>query len=361
MRYLCGIAVVVVLVGLIGCGSGDGEVVIDPTGGVVTGQLTGVANPDDFRILVDGSAVSVQPDAQGNFVIANLPPGEHNVAFVSPDGMAGARVEVIVEDGRTTPVGPVEGRLGGQIVGLVMQVDGDGGLTPLSGVEVIADSDFVGIDLPIEIPRPDAGLLQGTPTTDLDQPRDGDAVQYRAFTDEAGSFTMRAVTEGAYLVSVNIPGLEQGTSWVWVSPGYTSVADFHLREAIDPGVGTIQGSVLAADGDTPIEGAVVEVYMDGGYWEPMPAVSSADEGEEPSVVPPYYFNEFRTVTDAQGSFSLNVPAGYLSLSVWAEDYEYVFQQLAVQADEVLSLTFSLQAWEDPWRDGELPPPIAIQN
>ncbi len=360
MRYLCAIAVVVVLVGLVGCGSGGGEVVINPTGGVVTGQLTGVASPEDFRILVDGSEVTVQPDSQGNFVIANLPPGEHNVAFVSPDGMAGARVEVIVEDGRTTPVGPVEGELGGQIVGLVMQVDGDGGLSPLSGVEVIADSDFVGIDLPVYDGREGPQTLSNE-VTDIEQPRDGDAVQYRAFTDEAGSFTMRAVTEGAYLVSVNIPGLEQGTSWVWVSPGYTSVADFHLREAIDPGVGTIQGSVLAADGGTPIEGAVVEVYMDGGYWEPTPAVSPAKEEDEPSVVPPYYFNEFRTLTDAQGNFSLNVPAGYLNLSIWAENYESVFEQLAVRAGEVLSLTFSLQAWEDPWRDGELPPPIEIQN
>ncbi|HCU37742.1 MAG TPA: hypothetical protein DGT21_20600 [Armatimonadetes bacterium] len=361
MRYLCGIALVVVLFGLIGCGSGGGEVVINPTGGVVTGQLTGVDNPENYSILVDGSEVTVQPDAQGNFVIPNLPPGEHNVAFVSPDGMAGARVGVIVEDGRTTPVGPVQGELGGQIVGLVMQVDGDGGLTPLAGVEVIADSDFVGIDLPIEMPRPDAGLPDGVPATNLDQPRDGDAVQYRAFTDESGSFTMRAVTEGAYLVSVNIPGLEQGTSWVWVSPGYTAVADFHLREAIDPGVGTIRGSVLAADGATPIEGASVVVFMDGGYWQPMPAVSSADEGDEPLIVPPYYFNEFRTLTDAQGNFSLNVPAGYLNLSIWAENYEYVFQQLALRAGEVLSLTFNLQAWEDPWRDGELPPPIEIQN
>lgn len=360
MRSLYGIAVVVVLFGLIGCGSGGEDVVINPTGGVVTGQLTGVDNPENYSILVDGSEVTVQPDALGNFVIQNLPPGEHNVAFLSPDGMAGARVDVVVEDGRTTPVGAVEGALGGQIVGLVMQVDGDGALTPLAGVEVIADSDFVGIELPVHDGDPDA-MSRSDEVTDIEQPRDGDAIQYRAFTDESGSFTMRAVAEGAYLVSVNVPGLEQGTSWVWVSPGYTSVADFHLRQAIEPGVGTIRGSVLSADGGTPIEGAVVEVFMEGSYWEPIPAVASADQGDEPSVVPPYYFNQFRTITDAQGTFSLNVPAGYLNLSAWAEDYEYVFQQLAVQADEVLSLTFSLQPWEDPWRDGELPPPIEIHN
>ncbi len=348
MRYpLCALVFAVVIF-LTGCG-GDSPAP-GASSGVATigGQLTNTANPTAFDIYVDGQRMSARPGQDGRFRIDNVPPGSHTVSFISQDGLEGAHFTCEVNAGGTAEIGEVPAVAGGQIVGMVMRLAEDGNLTPLSGIEVIADPDAYWVD---SDDGPASGQEDGSGASPS-QPRDGDLVQLRAFTDEQGSYTMQAVPAGSYVVTVNVPGLEQGVNWVWVEPGHTAVADFQLRELIEPGVGTVSGTVTAANDDgagVPLEGASVVVSSDAAYWEPTPLYDDAAyEDAEPGIMPPpYYFEMFRTLTDAHGNYSLNVPAGYLYITVWADGYESVIERFVLHPREHLVKDFALRQFEGP--------------
>lgn len=335
------------------CGCGGSGSAVKPPGevGTLSGTLVGASNPQDYQIVVDGKALDVAPGPDGKFRVPNLPAGRHSVAFVGGGGMMGAYVDATVVPGRTTSVGNVTPGLGGQIVGLVMRRDTEGNLSPLEGVEVLADSDE-----PIYVIQGDDGTLSDPPQ------KDGDALQFKAITDSNGSYVIPAVPEGSYIVTVNVPGLTQGIQWVWVSPGTTAAADFQLEEAIDQGVGTVTGTVLGADSSgeaTPLEGAMVTVYTEGQWSPPNPGVPIALPGDAASklmstlqaatgfVAPDYWFQDFATLTDANGKYTLNVPSGYISISVWAEGYEYVFERVALQPETTLTKNYVLQPWVEP--------------
>lgn len=361
MRTLVLLAVVGLLAVLVaGCGGGGSSAPNPTDTGSLSGQLNGVANPASFQILVDGSPTSVTPAADGSFVIPNLPAGEHVVTFVGGSGMSGAHVSCNVVAGGTTDIGDVVPVQGGQIVGLVTAKASDGTLSPLVGVEVLADS-----NPPVYImPQQD----NTTPPVVV-PPGDGDAITLSAITDANGSYTIPAVPEGAYVVTVNVPGRMQGSAWVYVTAGMTAVADFQLEEAIDPGVGTVQGTILGVtqpgavpvDGSTggvaePLEGALVSIYSDQPWVsptppDPIPLPAPAKRGaamilqQATGFMPPIYeFQEFSTLTDAAGHYSLNVPSGYVSISVWKDGYDGAGERFALHAGEVVTKDYTLNSW-----------------
>lgn len=374
MRYVL-LGVVVAAVAIIcGCGGSGTNNPIVPEMGTLSGQLVGAANVTEYKISIDGQELDVTPGPDGTFTVPNVPPGDHTVSFVGGSGMEGAHMVVTVDPGGTTDIGDITPGVGGQIVGLVMKKDAAGNLAPLAGVEVIADPNPPVYIMSAQDPG-DAPLI--APPT-----RDGDLVQVRAITDERGSYVIPAVPEGSYIVTVNVPGLNQGVSWVWVSPGTTAVADFQLEESIEPGVATLQGTVLGVtlpgvppvEGEsgpvpTPLEGATVSVttdtpWMPPVYDKPIPLPAPAMRGAAALVaqatgfmMPPYRFDEFKTLTDAAGRFSLNVPSGYVNVSVWAEGYDGAWERLALKPDTTTTREYTLHSW--PPAPGPGPEPVPL--
>lgn len=343
--------VVLVLLGLVGCGGGGGNVNPRQTG-QVTGTLS-AANPASYQIMLDGAALDVRPAADGTFAIPNLPAGSHTIAFVS--GLVGIYLPVEVDPDKTTDVGEVVPVQGGQIAGLVCRRDDDGTLTPLAGVEVLAD------------PEPIYEIMGSTSPAQVET-REGDSLSYKAITDENGSYVIPAVPEGAYVVTVNVPGLVQGVAYVWVGAGSTAPADFQLVATVEEGIGTIAGHVTAVleAGNQALAGALVTITSDGG-WQPVPptdpvilpdairSLGVAPPGTDCIIAPPYIFNQFSTLTASDGSYTLNVPSGHLQISVWAEGYEDAYDSLTLQPNETVTRDYALAPWtviEEPGDGGD---------
>ncbi|MHB8994253.1 MAG: carboxypeptidase-like regulatory domain-containing protein [Armatimonadota bacterium] len=352
MRNLLLALALLLTIVLIGCGGGDNTPVnTDP--GAVQGQITG-GNPAGYELMLDGQPLSLTPDEQGNFSIPNLPPGNHTIAVIWGGGFSGAHVGFVIAPGQTVDIGGILPQPGGQIVGIVSRSDVNGNLTPLQGAEVIADAE------PIYVVEGETG--SGAPSS----PRDPESLQLRAITDANGSYIIPAVPVGSYVVTVSIPGLVQGMNWVYVSPGTTSAADFQLLQAIEPGVGTVVGTILGVlpNGESqPVEGACVTVNA-REIWHPTPpdqpfplpveALAKAlVPSQATSMMPPLYdFRQFSTLTDSQGRYSLNVPSGYLSLSVWAENYQPAWDDFSLRPGETAERSYTI-AYSGP---GDVPPP-----
>lgn len=347
---LLGVLLLVLVVG--GCGGGGGSTPTQ-TSGTLEGQVN-AANASDYDLIVDGQALAAAPDASGRFSIPNLPAGTHSLTVVGGAGFMGAHVSFTIRDsGGTVDVGDIVPSAGGQIVGLVSKSDDNGNLTPLEGVEVLADAEPIYYE-------------DGTATTPI-APADGEAVQLRAVTDSNGSYVIPAVPEGSYVVSVSVPGLVQGINWVYVSPGTTAVADFQLLEAIEEGVGTVTGTVTGVDAESregPLEGATVTVCSDGTWSPTQPSipvplpVEALAKALVPkcvdAVMPPdYNFEQFMTLTDAAGHYSLNVPSGHLQVNVWAEGYDCAYETVTLHPRETLSRDYKLTAYTEP--------PVEIQG
>ncbi|MBD3291488.1 MAG: hypothetical protein GF393_01080, partial [Armatimonadia bacterium] len=106
--------------------------------------------------------------------------------------------------------------------------------------------------------------------------------------------------------------------------------------------------------------------------EPSEPVEPADEegDSEPGypgmpdpdlIVPPYY-EGVSTVTDETGAFSLNAPAGYARIEVYAPGWAPVRREITIAPERTLTLEFVLEDignWPPPPPppgEGEEPPP-----
>ena len=376
LRCVVVLTLVVALPLVIGCGGGDGNPPAPPGGNVITGQVAGAAGAN-YEVLLDGRAVPGAMRADGSYVIGGVPPGEHRVGVVEAGGLNGGYATVLVPDGQDVEVPEIRPTLGGQIVGIVTVEDEDG-LRALAGVQVTA----VPADLVVIMrAAADNGTTVSPPPA---------LPEFSAFTEDDGSYRIRAVPEGEYTVTVAQPEYEQGWQWVWVGAGQTAAADFRLRRAVEPGVGTVEGRVMGVtpEGVVPIEGAVVSIYSDTP-WEPigpimLPGlVDPADdegsdggetggggEGDEPGgdpaeppgdigSMPPPWFYGVTTLTDADGRYSLNAPAGYGSIDVWAPGFDSAWEEIVIEANQTLTKNFRLQQWQREEMRPPEPEPVPV--
>jgi len=170
-----------------------------------------------------------------------------------------------------------------------------------------------------------------------------------AITDESGAYAFRAVPPGSYRVSVVVPGFEAAVQFVYVSVGLTSVADFQLLEAIEEGVGTVEGTVTGSDG-APLLGALVTIYAEENYVPPRlsedsrRAAAAAGRRVEPKDI---WRGWFSTLTDRSGHYSLNVPSGYLYLEVSADGFLPAVRSLVLRPDETLTVDVALEPAPPP--------------
>lgn len=375
MRRTVGIGLVLVLLCAVpfvaGCGgSAGGNPPTLPQGGTITGSVGAAGGGTEYDVLLNGQVVPGAMQADGTFVIEGVPPGEHRVAIIERNGMGGGYTTVVVNDGEETEVPEIIPTLGGQIVGMVTVEDGEG-LRALAGVKVTA----VPNDMVIIMSRPADGDTEPTIYPPPPLP------EFSAFSEEDGSYRIRAVPQGEYTVTVAAPGYTEGWQWVWVEAGYTAVADFRLRPYIDPGVGTVEGQVLGVTDDkatVPIEGAMVTVYCDVP-WEPIGPPIYREDGEPGTVpgvggdgaagddgvifpeptpdMPPPWFYGLSALTDADGRYRLQVPAGYGSIEVWADGFEGAWEEIVIEADQVLTKNFLLQQWT--WEEPPFPEPVPM--
>ncbi|MGD9518087.1 MAG: carboxypeptidase-like regulatory domain-containing protein [Armatimonadota bacterium] len=355
LGWVVGVAVVLVL--LAGCGGGNGVIRRgqNPTpGGTLEGQVDLAGeDPTDYEVMVDGRVVQTTITANGGFTVNGVPAGEHTVDVVRKDGMASGRVVVDVDpDDPTIIPEPIKLEGAGQIVGFVVKVVG-GVEQPAAGVEVVARSDLAWI-------MTDEGLTVAP--ADADEPGaliypPPEGAQYSAFTEEDGSYQMKGVAPGGYFVAAAVPGFTPGEAYVWVEANRTAAADLVLYEAVEAGVGTVKGTVLGetATGSTePLLGAEV-VITTGDVWyaEPLPepvrlsgplpaGVKGMATEDDSFVSPSISWGEFRTLTDRAGTYTLNVPSGYASMSVWLENYEGDYRDIQVQPDQVQVQDFLLR-------------------
>jgi hypothetical protein len=330
-----------------GCGGSGGGGAARTEG--ISGSIAGAPDPQALVLALDGQPLQVRPQSDGAFAIPGVPPGEHVLSVVAPDGNAGAHVTLEVDGTGTADAGEIELGVGGQIVGIVARVEGDGGLTPLEGVQVTATV-------------PQVWIMQGGETQpDIWPPPDDRPSDLRilGFTAADGSYRLQAVPPGEYEVRVVVPGLEAGVQWVYVGPASTAVADFHLRKAIEKGIASVEGQVTSAEGGEPIAGAVVSITVSSPYVPVIPenlAVPGRAEGDVP-VTAWFDWYTFATLTDGQGRYHLNVPSGYLDVSVFAEGYDPFWQQITLQPDQTRTLDVALspmQGWPPPTGPTEPP-------
>lgn len=347
MRTCVCLCIVLVLSALLtGCG-GSGSSTPAPQSGDVSGTLT-APSPQAYTVYVDGAPTGISPTSAGGFTLRSLPTGNHTLALIAPDGMLGAYADVTVLPDTPVDIGPLTPVTAGAIGGMVMKVDPVGVLTPLAGVEVVADPQVYYI-----LAGENAATIFPPP------PQDGDRLRYRAITDASGSYLIPAVPPGPYVVTVNVPGLEQGVQWVRVLPGQLVAANFRLKPVPEPGIGTIKGTIRGEStaGPVPIEGAQVTVFVPAP-WQPTPppdpfplpiadlapAGTSIPPGSTAVLPPPYYFRYFRTLTNAQGEYSLHVPSGNLQVQVWAPGYAWQSRSVVLAPGQTLILDFLLGRW-----------------
>ncbi len=263
-----------------------------PVNGTITGRITnaagaGVQNVQVTATLVGGAALPVvASDANGDYTIQNVPPGQYDVAMVAPAGLqnpanqqvqvvAGAAAQANAQLAAAAPA-PVNGAINGQIT--------DPAGAGVQAVQVTAT--LVG-----------GAALPAVPS------------------DNAGNYAIANVPPGQYSVAMVPPAQYQAppAQQVNVAAGPATIVNVQLQAvAAAPVVGSISGLVTApnaAGANIGFPNALVTVTPAAAGPLPAPgAPPLADAGVPlPSVR-----------TNQQGQYTIaNVPAGNYNVSVQA--------------------------------------------
>lgn len=342
-----------------GCGGGGGST--PPAAGTTTlrgqVQLPSGQSAADMLVKVEGTALQVRPNADGSFVIANVPPGVQTVSAFSPATNVGAHVAVTVPNGGTVIVPPMQVGAGGQIAGIVTVVGADGSLQAKAGAAIVAVSggpimmaqDGVNIAAPTS-----GGGAQPAATTD---------VRLTATSGDDGSFVIKAVPAGGYQVTASLSGYDDQQRFVFVSVASTAAADFTFGQPPQPAMGTVKGVVSTKNANgqlVPVAG--VQVYGDavypmmgaagaGGAGTAVPAGkartrSRQDASGAPAVpsiypVPPIWQGSYAT-TDENGAYTLTLLAGHHTIQAQSRDYQDASAEVDVVGNQTVTLNFTLE-------------------
>ncbi|MEM3444979.1 MAG: hypothetical protein QW115_03310 [Thermoplasmata archaeon] len=153
----------------------------------------------------------------------------------------------------------------------------------------------------------------------------------------SGILVLHAYAEGyyEYATSVNVP------------PNTTMQLDIGLIPFKEPEiVSKVQGKVVSEQG--PVAGAVVEFVCE--YFAGIDDLTA--NGVIGSVKPGYNGSypgawRYSGVTDSAGNYAVDVPAGWLLLTVFAEGFYPYSEAVYVEANTILWLNISLQKQAEP--------------
>ncbi len=326
---------------LVGCGGAIGLllglVALGEVVGDVSDWFDDDAPPGQFRVLLDGQLLPVQPDAAGNLALSDLPADRHLLQVVAPSRLTGAVRIINVAAGSPVDMGTLEPVAGGRILGTVTTQAAGGAFLAAKRVLVVA------------LPG-GAGLVDATHTAPMNLPPA--TTYYAAYTDGNGQFSLDAVEPGDYLVTAAVAGCKADVRLVaGLMAGHVvqgTVLDLELDDAI--AFGTISGTVsgaLAGGGTESLPGAGLTVAVGAGFVPAIPAAVSDSiaqaSGASLMASPWFRWNELAGLTDAGGSYQVRAVPGTRRLSCFAYGYQPGQQDVTVTQGHDSAASFTLEA------------------
>lgn len=323
------------LVGLIGCGGG-GKPAPNEGFGALSGTVDRSSTDlDEVIVQIEGTDLQTTPDADGNFTFSQVPPGEYTVAVLQAGRPLGAAVRAQVMAGRRTQLGPLSLRPAGQIAGLVTTPDPQTGTPqPVGQARVVARPagevvDFIGNQEAAE---------EGE--DELPEPPSPFRV---ALTQPDGSYQIRGVAPGHYVLEVTHPRFQSSQREVDVEAGQTTAADFTLQPLDPQALGSVAGTVSDSDGN-PL--GQVRVELCGLDITGRPAPPNTPPAADFDRLDPAFLlprpGELVTYTDEQGRYALRgIPPGTYRILAAKRGYSLGDQEIQVQAGTTLTVDFVL--------------------
>jgi hypothetical protein len=307
---------------LVGCGGGSNSAGSAQQRGSVSGSvLSAMSTPGTaMTVSLDGKNISAPVAANGAFTLNNVPPGIYTLVAQAGD-QAGAMV-VTVAGGKVTNIGQMELSGAGQISGLVTDTSTH---APLANAQVVVTN-----------------VAATTDTTPL---------PVRACqTDMAGSYTVDALPEGAYLVTVNKGGYATATLDLTVSAGATTAGDVALQAATTS-TGSVAGSVTSTNTDgavVPVSGVFIVLTSSTSGAQPpivaMPATATSASNQSIALYPTIgpSWQQYYTYTADDGSYHLDgVPAGSYTATAMRSGFNSQSQSVTIVAKQTTALSFTL--------------------
>lgn len=184
---------------------------------------------------------SVISDANGNFMVAGLPPGSYTVVVSAPNYTT-ETVAAMIENGQTTTINITLNEDPGTLTGSVRDTNND----PIAGGSVTVQiSTGTGIIVATTVTAPD------------------------------GSYTLPNLAPGNYTVVAAASNFQAAAQGVTIVSNGTSIVNFNL--AADPG--SISGIVTNEQTGTPIIGANVQVRVQDSSGVVIATVLTDDNGQ----------------------------------------------------------------------------------
>lgn len=324
---------------------------------------------DDEEAIPGRGALRIAlTDAHGSYRLVGVLPGRYLVEALHPDFQA-ASAEATVETGQTTAVDlrlqPLEEEERGAVAGLVVTEASDGEAQPIRGARV----ELLPADQPAEVEATETDIAGMALRADLIflPPKHGERV---AYTDGRGEFVIRGVPPGAYVALAMKRGFLPSRQEVQVTAGEVAKLRFTLESNLTTVYGVV--STLENGERKPVAGAHVLVVDLGGVPLPLrpPETGVAPGGGMglglglPHPAGPAYSgggngaghrmwasadNLGGAVTNEQGEYELQAPAGVQVMMVQKEGYMPVRQRVELQPDVRNEVNFELEAVAAPAR------------
>jgi hypothetical protein len=313
---------------LAGCGGGGGSQDLQSNGSVRgtvdTTSLGSGAN--SVVVSLDGMNISAPMKSDGSFMLQNVPPGLHTMV-VKANRKAGAMV-VLVSGGKETNVGQMVLRGSGQIAGLV--TDSSSG-SPVSDALVTVTE--MALTISSDTPHP----------------------VREAHTNSNGSYTVDAIPEGEYLVTISKDGFITATLNLYVSTGSTATGDTALK-VVDPDAGSMQGVVDGnnADGSlSTLSGVFVVLTPKDGEVPPpvipMPAYATGQNDKKIDLYPmPPLYQQYYAYTADDGTYQIDgIPAGDYTATAMRPGFDTATQNVTIAAKQSSKVNFTLTMYVIP--------------
>ncbi len=331
--------VVAVLVTLLaGCGGGGlfgallGLVAVGNVIGEL-GNLIGGDDPDEFDVYLDGQLLPEHPDGGGNLHLRGLPEGRHLLQIIAPSRYRGAVSLITVDPDTDLPLNNLQHQVGGRIRGTVTVQETGGATRAAARVPVYA------------IPGGAQAASIGAPIVQV--PPDG--TYYVMYTDGNGQFSLDAGATGDYLVTAVVAGCDADARLVQGLGERQTLRDMDLTRVADGvATGIVRGAAneQVAGGTQSLAGASLRAGLQLGLLPDVPQATidriAAASGVALRPSPWFQWHVLSTLSDAGGTYVLDLPAGNSRITCFAYDHQPGYRDAVVVNAADLRVDFTLQ-------------------
>lgn len=318
-RLIC-VSILVILMAILfaGCGGGGGSSSVPEGLGIIRGTVQEFpsdravrATADDITVSIDGTDISTLANADGSFVIEDVPVGLYTLV-AQTQGRARALV-VSVEAQKETNVGDVVLVDAGQISGLVTSASTH---QPISGALVsVIDKAY---DVDRQMPRPVRTCR----------------------TNGLGSYTISGLPAGDYVAIISKAGYRVVSRNLTVSAGATTPGDAALQPITAVGTGGIEGTAyLQKDSGEPVPIAGVMIGLTKSDV-PVPASEGSGSSDPDSPPSPPFWGPFYIYTGEDGKYRLEgIEPGEYKIYAIRPGLEYQERSVKIVANEMQHADF----------------------